>query len=296
MLPRTYKLAWIGQEDACSYLLERFEQCCASLDIQPCVTRRRALSLDDADDLCNQDRLVLVSPTRSDYPDDAVHWLTTRPNIVPWGVVTSSWHTGSRRSGQGVVAHWQQPWFRWWDSWSSWFFPEYARPNGTSINAFAPIVMPVDYASPTASLPTRDSGKSVAIVGSCPLTVALLSQQAEHAGWQASVYRSTSELLDCHQRPDAILWDDSLLACLPGVDHSQTAIQSISELTHAFPGSSLIVSVDLVHLYLWSGLQKQGCVDLLVKPAAGLGLSNCLWFRATKRPAFHWPCASGSHN
>ncbi len=106
---RNYRIAWIGVLGPCDYVLERFRGCCDQLGIASDVRRSTLL---DPGVLHDCDRIVLTSNTRAHYPDDAVQRLTTSGQIVPWGVVTSSWHLGSRRSGAGMVTHWQQPWFR----------------------------------------------------------------------------------------------------------------------------------------------------------------------------------------
>lgn len=278
MLPKkSYKLAWIGPEvPNCQTVLDRFVNCCDQLDIQSVVTKMQSLRFEE---IGNQDRLVLVAPSRAAYPDDAIRQLTTRSHIVPWAVVTDSWHIGSRRSGEGNVTHWQQPWFRWWDCWSSWFFPEVSRIGSHMASAYAPVISPVDYATPAHTALPCDNARNAVIFGGCQLTTDMLSQQVRHAGWTATVHASVDDSIEVGQ-DDSLVWDDSLLECLPHNDLSHAVDVLLTRLTELVPASRLITSLDLEHLHLWPAMRERGCIDLLIKPSPALALSNCLYFRS----------------
>ena len=278
-----YRIAWIGLEAGpCDYVLERFIGCCKHMGIQPHVDRTDCLDLERVRDC---DRIVLTSNNRACYPDREVESLTTTSQIVPWGVVTGSWHLGSRRSGQGIVTHWQQPWFRWWDSWLGWFFPEVTRPGSLVTNGFGSLVVPLDYALPPAAMAVAPSDHRVAILSACRQTADMLIRQAEHCGWTARGYASWDECLSAinatiSPKPELVVWDDSLLPCLPGIDLAEAVEELFSQSERLDPATKLVASVGFENIHLWSALSQRGWVDMLVKPSAALGLSNYLYYQA----------------
>ena len=281
-----YRIAWIGPETGpCDYVLERFIGCCNQMGIQPHVERSDSLELERARDC---DRILLTSNNRALYPDREVATLMTTGQIVPWGVVTGSWHLGSRRSGQGIVTHWQQPWFRWWDSWLGWFFPEVARPGSLVANGFGSLVVPLDYAMPPAALPVTASDHRVAILSACRQTADMLTRQAVHSGWTAQTYSSWDDCLSAINsktipKPELVVWDDSLLPCLPGIDLAEAVEKLFSLSERLDPTTRLVASLGFENIQLWSALSKRGWVDMLVKPSAALGLSNYLFYQALQR-------------
>lgn len=281
-----FRLAWIGSENgACDVVLDRFLQSCEQLGYAPNIYKANQLNLND---LADRERIVLVANNRADYPVDAIAQLTTRPNIVPWAVVTNSWYIGSRRSGQGAIAHWQQPWFRWWDSWIGWFFPDVARPGSVMHNAFSPVVTYSDHAMPHGLAISPSTHHKLLVLCACRQTAELLSLQTKHAGWTAHVFHSVHDLLRSEyvqvgHMPELMLWDDSLLACLPNANSAESVDDLVGRLVQLIPASRLIASVDLQHLDLWPLVQKRGCVELLVKPSHALALSNLLFFRSSPK-------------
>lgn len=280
--PSQFRLAWIGPDDrTCRYLLDRITSECQAQALQATVFKAHRLELDRLPD---QDRLILVSANRSDYPHEAVDSLTTTDNIVPWGVVTSSWHCGSRRSGDGPVTHWQQPWFRWWDSWIGWIFPQVIRPASRVVNAFSPIVTSLDYAQAGHVQPSPITDQAIAIVCACANTAGMLSAQAHHVGWRTQLIESLKQFsIDERDQPDMVLWDDSMLPCLPSLDLSTVIDKQFRSLLTQVPATQLVVSLGLEHLDLWPRIQSYGCPDILVKPSYALALSNLLSHRTAQR-------------
>ena len=278
---RVFRLAWVGPDSGeCANVLRDFERCCRQLDIETDISIAPQLVLEDVGD---RDRVILSSVTRAEYPREAIHFLTTGSHIVPWGVVTDSWHLGSRRSGEGAVSHWQQPWFRWWDSWFGWFFPEWARPESVVPAAYGPIVTALDYAQPGEpySRPVATDCQ-LAILCSCRKTAELYERQALHVGWVPRLYRSLTEFVaDSQSTPELLVWDDSLLSVLPAmtdVDSAQSAIEQIGQLSRIVPAQRIIAALDLEHLHLWHACQASGIVELIVKPSYALALSNYLHY------------------
>lgn len=281
-LPRkAYRVAWIGPDtDSCQYVLDRFLASCAQLGYEPQITRAQSI---DVRCVADQDRIVLSSVNRADYPHETIEALTISGNIVPWGVITGSWHLGSRRSGQGTVTHWQQPWFRWWDSWLGWFFPEAARPGSLTTTAFSPIVTPLDYALPSGAVIASPCNSHLAILCACENTASLLHQQATHAGWSASVCRTMVDLRSLTCPPERVMWDDTFLPCLPQESLDQAVDELLGRIEQDTPAARLITSIGAENLHLWPALQKRGCVDVLVKPGAALALSNLLFYDFSQR-------------
>lgn len=269
------KVAWVSPDGkSCRPLLDSLNRYCedigCSLDVCETETFR-------PEQYSDRDRIVLVAPSRAAYPQDEVAWLTTSTNVVPWGVVTESYYMGSRRSGQGPVTHWQQPWFRWWDSWAGWFFPEFVRPGSLMANAFSPVVTPLDYATPTITPQLSSGGQRLAIVCSCRQTASMLQQQAAQAGWSALIHRSIADFLAAGPKAiEDIVWDDSVLPSLPGVELNESVDELMNRLTKAAPATRLIASIGLENLYLWPTLQKWSGCEVLVKPSHALALSNYL--------------------
>ncbi len=286
-LPSCYKLVWIGPDQpACEHLLERFRVTCSALGVTPSIVRASDIVWEQ---IAKADRLVLVAPSRAEYPARLVEALNSSPNIIPWGVVTTSWHVGSRRSGDGVAWHWQQPWFRWWDAWFGWFFPEVVRPAGRIEASHRPVIAPVELAQGAHSLARPMSEHSVAIVCACKATAQMLASQAHQVGWRSHVYRSFDHLLDATEPQtanshDALLWDDSVLSCLPNTASSELMLEQLSKLTiycnaRAARTSSIpriVASLDLEHLDLWPLIASRGHEDILVKPSFNLGFANYL--------------------
>ena len=275
MPKKAYRVAWIGPEStAIQYFLDRFKTSCTRLGYEPRIMRT---TLADAD-IGDQDRILLSSLNRADFPFETSAALEVSGTIVPWGVVTDSWHFGSRRSGPAAITHWQQPWFRWWDSWFGWFFPEAARPGSLTASAFSPIVTPLDYALPcgAAAIATHHDSH-LAILSACRNTAHMLGQQATQACWTSSVCQTLAELAVLDSSPDRVVWDDTLLPCLPGESLDQPVHELFGQLEQLVPIDKLITSIGAENLHLWSALQERGCVDLIVKPGHALALSNLLY-------------------
>jgi hypothetical protein len=280
-----YRIAWVGPDsDDCEFLLNRFTLACADLDLEPCVDRTYTF---DFAGCCQSERIVLVSGSRADYPETAVRVLETTTNIVPWAVVTNSWHIGSRRSGVGPVTHFQQPWFRWWDSWFGWFFPAAARLGSQSPAVFAPIVTPLDMALPTVPIASgiarTETPPAVALICSDPLTADMLRCQAKHVGWTAQVYRAIDDFegaVQSQAAPDVVLWDDSVLPCLPAGYSVLTETDHWHRVWKIAPAAACVVSLSEANLHLWPLLRMDDSVELLIKPSHALGLSNFLSFQS----------------
>lgn len=147
MLRSSLKIAWVGRTNAeCAPLLDRLQQVC--------YANGTTLNVDQFQDMAwncsaagDADRIVIACDNRLDYPWQLVAQLQSAENFVPWGVVTGQWHAGERRTGIGPLTHWQVPWFRWWDGWYSWFFPERARPGALCPTQFDAITLPLDLAN-----------------------------------------------------------------------------------------------------------------------------------------------------
>lgn len=269
------KLAWVSPDGkSCRPLLDRLNRFCEDIGCPLDVCETETLRPERCSD---RDRIVMVAPSRAVYPREEVAWLTTSTNVVPWGVVTESWYMGSRRSGQGPVTHWQQPWFRWWDSWAGWFFPELVRPGSIMANAFSPVVTPLDYAAPTIAPQLPAHHCRLSILCSCRQTACMLQQQTAHAGWSAQTHRTITDFLAAGQNTlRDIVWDDSVLPSLPGVALNESAGELMDRLTNAAPAARLIASIGLENLFLWPTLQKWSGCEVLVKPSHALALSNYL--------------------
>ncbi len=115
----------------------------------------------------------------------------------------------------------------------------------------------MDYALPSASLPNSACDRDLAILCSCRQTAVMLQQQAQQAGWRSRTYRALADVLDQpDELPDDILWDDSLLTCLPNFELAHNVEELLDHLTEAASHSRLIACIGLENLHLWPALRK----------------------------------------
>lgn len=301
----TFHLTWIGPTDGqCASLLARVDQTCSRLKrrlrvhAEPLDSPLLASALQACDSPVTAwaDRVIIACETRLDYPWRVIEELERLDAGVPWGVVTSCWHAGSRRTGIGPAAHWQLPWYRWWDGWYGWLFPELARPTALCPTQFEPVTMPIDLATP-ASRPLAGPGapfpdepilevmpgpaRQILIVAACAETSQAWQLMVARVGWDSLVQhpQQTAEAM-AEQRaaaPNCILWDDSSQDRLPGGGPPlQQACRQIEWLKRSYPRVPIVAAVSLAHLSAWMQLQRAGASDFIVKPSFGLPLADFL--------------------
>lgn len=287
------RLAWLGPlDDPCGQLVERVRQRCHATQQSLQVTQLHGETL-GGDALSSADRLVLACEARVDYPWRAIMSLQGLEQTVPWGVVTSVWHAGSRRTGIGTVSHWQLPWYRWWEGWSNWFFPEQSRPGAVCPTQFEAVTLPIDLATPSAIARISTASRSkfsetaptvtanhLLIVAACAETGQAWQLMAERAHWSAAVLRPGEAVVgrthNQRTRVTGVLWDDSSLDRLPGGDSRAQARARCSTLRQMYPEATLLVGLTLGHLAMWSELQSAGASDFFIKPSFGLPLTDYL--------------------
>lgn len=302
----TFHLTWIGPTDGqCAGLLARVDETCSRLKrrlrvhAEPIDSPLLASALQACDSPVTAwaDRVIIACETRLDYPWRVIEELERLDAAVPWGVVTSCWHAGSRRTGIGPVAHWQLPWYRWWDGWYGWLFPELARPAARCRTQFEPVTTPIELATP-ASSPLAGPGapfpnepifevmpgpaRQILIVAACPETSQAWQLMAAEVGWD-SIAQHPQQIEESIEQPaatalDSILWDDSSQDRLPGGGtHLQQACRQIAGLKRSYPRVPIVASLSLAHLSAWTELQRAGASDFIVKPSFGLPLADYLW-------------------
>jgi hypothetical protein len=287
------KIAWLGSATGeCAQLLERIRQD-SSVHTRHIHIDIHRLEQWDSAATRDADRIVLVAKTRLDYPWQTIAQLQTSQSHIPWGVVTGVWHAGSRRTGIGSVTHWQLPWYRWWDGWRGWFFPEFVRSGSQCPTQFEPITLPIDLATPSArewsarppsngSLPgeVRSAVKSLLIVSACQETAATWRLSAERAGWSSTVAhpRDLAVVLEDAGRrdPSALLWDDTCHDRLPGnAPFGQSCVQC-QMLARRFPGVPIVAALAIGHIAAWPQLKAAGVSDFFIKPSHALPLTDYL--------------------
>lgn len=307
-------MAWVGPEnDQCGQLLTRVRHHCSATHRELVLIPLTEIDW-KALDLSSVDRLVLACETRLDYPWQTISTLQSCEHSVswsnvPWGVVTSDWHAGARRTGLGPVTHWQVPWYRWWEAWFGWFFPDLARRGSLCPTQFEPVTLPVDLATPSrhagaalGSLEAKDKpdSKNLLVVAACQQTAQAWQLMAEHVGWNSSFLRaekfatehllaaqsvssvSISEVHRTRREPDwpreieCVLWDDSALDRMPGSDVQIQSVAYCKSIRACYPGAPLLAALTLGHLTLWPALRQVGVSDFFIKPSFGLPLSDYL--------------------
>lgn len=293
-------VAWLGDPAGeCGQLLQRVATVCSERGRPLTVDH---LSIDDWERAVasTADRIVIAAETRLEYPWHAVARLRSWQACAPWGVVTGLWHAGSRRTGIGTVTHWQMPWYRWWDGWHGWFFPELARPGSLSPAQFEALFLPIDLATPAEpssrafALPgprpegsrcgdsDRERGdKKLLIVSACSQTAQTWRLEAERAGWAASVMRHGASAQEYGPPPATLLWDDSCQDRLPGIARTEAfrteaALEQCRRLARCYVGVPIIAALALGHLGWWPQFQAAGISDFIIKPSYGLPLADYL--------------------
>lgn len=292
------RLAWIGPCEATSPLLDRLNSACLSYKIDLLFDR-----FDTQDwqysDLALVDRIIIASKSRIDHPWQDIERLQRWPSrSAPWGIVVDLWHAGSRRTGIGPVPYWQLPWYRWWDGWHGWFFPERSRVESLCATAFDAISLPIDLATPPKSiasssqLPVAMAGHLL-IIAACGLTADAWSLSANRAGWSCQVVHprlfedSDKSFAAIQLEPDAILWDDSCVDRLPVDSTGQLNFgneslarnrgsAAIFLATELFPNAPLVTALSVGHVHAWSDFKRLGAEELIVKPSFGLPLTEYL--------------------
>lgn len=300
-------IAWVGAGSGpCAGLLERIR---ATRSIHGRPVRVEIFNASDwgAAAQGQHARVILASLTRLDYPWQAIAEYERANLGIPWGVVTGLWQAGSRRTGIGAVSHWQMPWYRWWDGWRSWIFPELARPGSLCSAQFEAITLPIDLASPSLVQAKHAGRGHLVIVAGCRETAATWQEVAQAAGWQTSQVNPREWTEDAaagggQRGPAAILWDDSCqdrlpTAALPGGPgrasqaHSQSQLmpQSVDQcrrLARSYPGVPIVAALAVGHVAAWPDLQAAGASDFFVKPSHALPLAEILWSLGRLRGAY----------
>lgn len=310
-----FHLTWIGPTDGhCAPMLERVREVCFAqgrrlrehYEPLDSAVLHASLQSPDSPVVAWADRIIIACETRLDYPWRVVELLERLDSPVPWGVATGSWHAGSRRTGVGTVTHWQLPWYRWWDGWYGWLFPELSRPGSRCVSPYEPVTLPIDLATPAAAEAVRLEGgssyRNILIVAACPETRQAWQLAAARVGWNSQA-ESPSEMdseakrsvratrnaattrnataratLQTAAPPDCILWDDSCQDRLPGSRPVlDQACRQVDGLRRRHPGVPIVVGLALGHLPSWSELKRAGASDFIIKPSFGLPLADYLW-------------------
>lgn len=288
-----FKIAWLGPADGqCAQLLERVQQVC-SARLWRLQVDHVSISDWDGSGACDAQRIIIACETRLDYPWQLISAKQTCDVFIPWGVVTGVWHAGARRTGIGTVTHWQLPWYRWWDGWRGWFFPELARPESLCRSQFESVTLPIDLATPMLARPTilpeqaigwtkyGNASRHLMIVADCQQTATSWRLVAEQVGWSATIARAC-ELAELHlaaepaRIPDVILWDDSCQDRLPHIAAMQQSIEQCKSLARRFAGVPIIAALTLGHLSAWPQIQAAGVSDFFIKPSHALPLADYL--------------------
>ncbi len=165
----------------------------------------------------------------------------------------------------------------------AWFFPEVARPGSLVPTAYSPIVTPLDFAVPSGQGAMTSVGRRLAVVSACRNTADMLAKQAAQAGWTADAYTAVPQSWSStHAAPELVVWDDSLLPCLPRFRccSCRATDQPTKELQSQHTNYWVDWLRESVSLALAA---SHGCVDLCVKPSAALGLSNYLFYQTVQR-------------
>ncbi len=311
-LINSLKLVWIGAPNGpCSSLIDRVSEECAAHHqslILKTVPALESLSAHEQagaieqwkDVLLGADRIVIACEARIDEPWLTIEQLQKLQSQVPWGVVTGAWHAGARRTGMGPPAHWQLGWYRWWDGWRNWFFPELARPGSLCESQFAGVCLPIDLATPStcADLPNGDKSntsttdglpaKKLLIVHACDQTSAAWQLQAEHVGWSAErvhILQLSADLMKLNHGSgddrnfDCLLWDDSCLDRNVDAHPSANALQieqQFKQLASAAAYATSCAALAVGHLHLWPELQRAAVNDFFIKPSHAMPLCDLL--------------------
>ncbi len=271
----------------CAALLRRVQAQCDASNQELVIVHRHLSSTTEPlamdDQLQSMDRIVIASETRLAHPWSMIDQLQRTELACPWGVVTGHWHAGSRRTGIGPATFWQQPWYRWWEAWYGWFFPALARPAALVTNQFAPVTTPLDLAMPATRLSPAEHSSHLdslaprghlLILCACPQAAQGWQLMAEHVHWQSTVRRELSA--DEAFKYDAVLWDDSLVPCLPQREEMVQAVAQCQHIHRLASHAKLIVALNLGHLDIWPALSAVGASDFLIKPSPGLPLCDYL--------------------
>ena len=302
------RLAWLGSADGgCARLLERVAKTCLIFNWKLDVTYLQHGNCNEqviCDAARAADRIVIPCETRLDYPWQTINALQSLDASVPWGVVAGVWLAGSRRTGVGATAHWQLPWYRWWDGWRGWFFPELASSSSLCWTQFEAVTVPIDLATPSrpalpasslAASSSRD--RKLLIVAACRETATTWGLEAERAGWNYRIAHP-SDLTGLRpalqqaeamlSQPDCILWDDSCHDRMPtnieriaqsslsAADDFEQALAQCRLLKQRYADAPLIAALALGHLAHWPRLQTTGVDDFFIKPSHALPLAEYL--------------------
>ncbi len=280
----SYELAVLGTVgSAAEQLIARVETTCHALGSRLHVHR-----VTDVTELTNQhpdpDRIILSADTRLKYPVTEIDWLTRSELGVPWGVVTSTLWSGSRRTGLGASQHWQLPWYRWWDAWYAWFFPQQARSQSIVDNAYASPVAPIDLATPgrtsprRAGLPTNAESHHgcVAIVSQCSQTRDALSLMALQVQWSALHCRSAAEVPGIEPVPTCVVIDGTSLDYWRRQLDEDFIVRECAWLAERLPSTRIVYALTQAQLDLWPRFKSAGADDFFVLPSFNLPLANYL--------------------
>ena len=305
-LARPLQIVWVGSTTGqCAQLLGCIETACHHLgwtwELNVIDRDIPKLREELEQQLAFADRLIIADENRYDYSHQLIHDLHRQSGIVPWGVVTGLWQAGSRRTGLGLTTYWQMPWYRWWDGWCDWLFPEFARSAAFCGSQYDPLILPIDLAA-SASTITRPaesrSNSQILIVAACAATGAGWQLSAHRAGWHATCVhpqRLDEALGWAECVPHLIVWDDSCWDRLPGQRVSQQQMwDQHRELSERFPRVPMIVGLQQSNLAQWctwrledSPANRQPLSwawQWMIKPSHTLPLANRLTWLARESP------------
>ncbi len=166
-----------------------------------------------------------------------------------------------------------------------WFFPERARAGAVCESQFSPITVPADLAmiSNPRGQAINKTGLQLSLYGACKLTLDTWQQMARWAGCEVNRYAAMEGTCSDQAEPDFVLWDDSLLTCLPQRDATVQARQDLTKLNQRFPVARVLVGLSLSYLDLWPELVDAGACEVFIKPSYGLPLVDYLYSQSVTR-------------
>ncbi len=280
-------IAWNGPNDGCyGWIRRRVEQATT-------IATFHAHDLDAILSTPQCTRIIVAVRNRLDYPWQLVRRLEQQSQVLPWALLVDNWWDGARRTGIGNPGHIIWPWYRWWEGWFPWLYPERCIASHNTAQLFSPVHAPIDtqraigfnqsttQQQVSSKRFSMTSEKPLLIFAGCSTTAESWRECAKLVGLQTRVFRSPEAWLEMSMKSDAahtgcLLIDDSAYLDAPVQQQVNRMNEDIQAIVAQYPNCPLVIAANMPRWSDWNLWSSSGACEIIAKPAYGVPLCQFL--------------------